>query len=81
MVGLTTGVGQSLHEEKGKDGEGHSALENWKEQDVPGKDQDTPGWDLDSWLEGGPSAILRQSLPIAFRATGVFSDGVTQTER
>lgn len=41
----------------------------------------SPGWGFDSWLEGGSSAILRQSLPIAFRAAGVFMDGATQAKR
>lgn len=35
----------------------------------------SPGWGFDSWLEGGPCAILRQNLPIAFRATGMGVHG------
>lgn len=76
-----------MHREKGRGGRGHSGLENWKEQDVPRGDQYTlmavwsPGWGFDSWLEGSPCAILRQSLPIAFRAAGVFMDGAAQAKR
>lgn len=49
-------------EEKGEGAGGHSGLEKWKEHDVSREDQ-SPGWGFDSWLEGGPCAALKRSLP------------------
>lgn len=74
------GVELSLHGQKARGGGGPSRLGRSKMS--LGKTStflwQSSGCGFDSWLEGGPCATLRQSLPIALKAAGVFSDGATQ---